>query len=345
MLKLRAICKKLGAMNMHQLDLTAEKGQYLVLLGPSGVGKTILLEIIAGLIKPDSGKISYDNTDITFAPPEARGFSIVYQDYALFPHLTVSGNIAYGLKAAKIGSTIRKERIHALAKMLNIDSILHRYPEKLSGGEQQRVALARALAIEPKLLLLDEPLSALDANTRSRLRKELRQLTQKLGTTVIHVTHDPEEAMALADKVAVMLDHQVKQIAKPVELFRRPSDAQVAAFLGMKNILPVTTVSENICRVCDRDVHANSADDSTSYLWIGPEEILLSKQPFDSSALNRFKCKVLGWEHYNTLLAVDLTAGEMKLTALITHTSFEQLNIEQGNDIYATFKSSAVHCF
>lgn len=345
MLKLRSICKKLGAMNMQQLDLTAEKGQYLVLLGPSGVGKTVLLEIIAGLMKPDSGKITFDATDITFAPPEARGFAIVYQDYALFPHLTVSGNIAYGLKAAKKGSAVRKKRIHAIAEMLGIESILHRYPEKLSGGERQRVALARSLVVEPKLLLLDEPLSALDANTRSRLRKELRQLTQKLGTTVIHVTHDPEEAMALADNVAVMLDHRIKQIAPPVELFRRPSDARVAAFLGMKNILPVTSVSKNICRVCDQNIHASSADDATSYIWIGPEDILLSTQPFDSSARNSFKCKIVGWEHYNTLLAVDLTASEMKLTALITHASFEQLNLEQGNDIYATFKSSAVHCF
>ena len=330
---------------MSDVSLKINAGEYFVILGPSGVGKTVLLEIVAGLIKPDKGQILWRDKDITLTPPETRGFAVVYQDYALFPHLTVRKNIAYGPRAA--GATHEKtaNRIQTLAEILNIEQLLSRQPATLSGGEQQRVALARALAVEPQLLLLDEPLSALDTNTRLRLRKELKRINRELNISVLHVTHDPEEAMVLADRICVMLDSKIQQIAPPTELFRKPSDHKVADFLGMKNVLPVTRTEKGLCFVHDINVYATAADDSTSHIWIKPEEILLSREPFDSSARNQFKSQVIEIELLDSLLAVRILSGQLPLTALITYASFNKLKIEIGTEIYATFKSSAVHCF
>ncbi len=345
MLELRSITKSLGSFAISDVSLQISDGEYFVLLGPSGVGKTVLIEIIAGLTKPDKGQIFWNDKNITFEPPEARGFAVVYQDYALFPHMTVSRNIAYGLRAAGANSEKITQRIQYLAKMLRIQDLLARMPETLSGGEQQRVTLARALAVEPKLLLLDEPLSALDTNTRLRLRKELKRINRELNISVLHVTHDPQEAIVLADRICVMLNNKIQQVATPTELFRMPSDHKVADFLAMKNVLPVTRVEKDRCFVFGQNVYAGAADDSTSHIWIKPEEILLSTEPFDSSARNQFKCRVAELVHHDTLLAVNIIAGRLPLTALITYASFDKLEIEIGTEIYATFKSSAIHCF
>ncbi len=345
MLEVRSISKRLGSLELSDVSLTLEQGQCFVLLGPSGVGKTVFLEIIAGLIRPDSGSILWEGADITATAPEKRRFAMVYQDYALFPHLTVGQNIGYGLRATPMDSKKIDDRIEALAEKLRIFHILKRRPETLSGGEQQRVALARALAARPRLLLLDEPLSALDTNTRQRLRKELAQIHKDLNVPIIHVTHDPQEAMMLGDHVGVMLGNRIRQIATPDELFRKPSDAGVAEFLGLRNVLPVAKVKDQRCLVAGTWIHANAAGDSTGHIWIKPEEILLSGRPFHSSARNQLVCKVIEWENRDSLLAVRLESGGLALTALITHASFEDLHIEAGAELYATFKSSSIHCF
>ena len=344
MLELKSIAKRLGAMDMSDVSLRLQAGEYFALLGPTGVGKTVLIEIIAGLIRPDSGQVLWDGADITSLPPERRGFAVVYQDYALFPHLSVARNIAYGARACGCSPAEISARTARLARMLGITELLARRPETLSGGEQQRVALARALTTEPKLLLLDEPLSALDTNTRLRLRRELKRINAELGTAILHVTHEPEEAMALADRIGVMLDYRLRQIADPEELFRRPTDASVARFLGIRNVLAVSGVHDDICEVAGQQIHASSADESTRHIWIMPEELLLSDQPFASSALNQFKCSVIDWDHSDALLAVQLACGDLRLVALITYTSFQQLNIEPNRRLYVTFKSSAIHC-
>jgi len=344
MLELRSISKRLGALDMSDVSLTLQPGEYFALLGPTGVGKTVLIEIIAGLIRPDGGQVLWDGADITSAGPEHRGFAVVYQDYALFPHLTAARNIAYGARAAGCSSAEISARTDRLADMLGIANLMDRRPETLSGGEQQRVALARALAAEPKLLLLDEPLSALDTNTRLRLRARLKRINEQLGTAILHVTHDPEEAMALADRIGVMMDYRIRQIAEPEELFRRPSDPQVAEFLGMRNVIPVSNVRESICIAHGQEIHVSSADESTGHIWIMPEELILSAEPFASSARNQFKCTVIDWDHSDALLAVRLACGDLQLVALVTYTSFTQLGIEAGRELYVTFKSSAIHC-
>ena len=345
MLELRGITKRFGPFELSDISLQIGNGEYFVLLGPSGVGKTVLIEIIAGLILPDAGSIMWNGSDITSANPESRGFAVVYQDYALFPHLTVEHNIAYALRTAKTSSRRIKDRILYLSDMLGINDLLKRRPSTLSGGQQQRVALARALAAEPKLLLLDEPLAALDTNTRLRLRKELKRINSETGIPVLHVTHDPQEAMSLADRICIMLDNRIKQIATPHEVFQRPSDPEVADFLNMSNVLAVDLVQENICTVYGREIHVSSANDGTCHIWIRPEEVILSKEPFDSSARNQFKCKVTGWDNRESLLAVQIASDGLVLTALITHASFQKMQIQAGAEVFATFKSSAIHCF
>ena len=345
MLELQSISKSLGSFAMSDVSMKIGDGEYFVLLGPSGAGKSVLIEIIAGLIKPDNGCILSNNKDITFEQPETRGFAVVYQNYSLFPHLTVRQNITYGPRATGCDSTRIKARLSTLAEMLQIAELLSRQPATLSGGEQQRVALARALIVEPKLLLLDEPLSALDINTRLRMRKELKRINRELGISVLHVTHDPEEAMVLADQICVMLDSKIRQAGPPTELFRKPSDAEVAVFLGTRNVLPVAKAQEGVCSICEKNIYVSSADFSTSHIWIKPEEILLSTSSFDSSARNQFKCRVVEIDSLDSLLAVHLVSGKLPLTALITYASFNKLQIEVGAEVYATFKSSAIHCF
>ncbi|MCK4283634.1 MAG: ATP-binding cassette domain-containing protein [Candidatus Brocadiae bacterium] len=345
MLELHGIAKRLGAFSLADVNLRLQPDEYFVLLGPSGVGKTVLLEVTAGLVRPDSGRILWQGKDITDVPPERRGFAVVYQDYALFPHLSVAENIAYGLKARGESRPAAAKKARALARKIGIAHLLGRRPENLSGGEQQRVALARALVTEPHALLLDEPLCSVDANARARLRKELKRIHRRTATTFFHVTHDTDEALHLGDRVGVMLGGTIRQVGSPEELFRKPSDPEVAQFLGMRNILPVTFVRPGVCQAYGVEIHAVCADESASFIWIRPEEILLSEQPFDSSARNQLRCTVDGWEHSGILLAVRLTSGALRLTALITHKSFEALGVQAGSVLHCTFKSSAVHCF
>jgi ABC-type Fe3+/spermidine/putrescine transport system ATPase subunit len=218
-------------------ELAVTPGEYLIVLGPTASGKTVLLEAVAGLRRSTAGRVWFDRRDVTADPPEKRGVGLVYQNYALFPHLTVEANIGFGLKRG------RRQTVQELASLAGIDHLLNRYPEGLSGGEQQRVALARALAVEPELLLLDEPLSALDGPTRQELQRELKRLHRQLGTTVVHVTHDLDEAMALGDKVAVLIGGRLSQVGAPDEVTRVPADTHVATLVGIDNIFPVAAIA------------------------------------------------------------------------------------------------------
>ena len=241
MLRLEALTKRFGTTTaVDDLSLEVGRGEFLSLLGPSGCGKTTTLRMIAGFEKPTSGKVIVDGRDVSTLPPQRRGFGMVFQNYALFPHLDVYENVAFGLKAQKTpASEVRGKVEHALGRV-DLAGYEKRAVQALSGGQQQRVALARALAPEPPLLLLDEPLSNLDAALRERTREELRTLLKRVGITSIFVTHDQEEAFALSDRIAVLRDGELQQIGTPEELYRAPTNPFVASFVGRVNFLDGT---------------------------------------------------------------------------------------------------------
>ncbi len=227
-----------------RIDMSVKDGEILTLLGPSGCGKTTTLRIIAGFHQPDSGRVWLGDTDITREPPYRRNIGVVFQDYALFPHMTVARNIAFGMRM-KGGCTRRfmAKRVQELLELVGLEGYEKRYPENLSGGEQQRIALLRALAPQPDMLLLDEPLSALDLQLRKRLRQEIKKIQRQLGITMLYVTHDQEEAMSISDRMVVMNNGNVEQIGTPVEIYHNPQTQHVAQFVGMSNIISGTILA------------------------------------------------------------------------------------------------------
>jgi len=231
--KLVNVTKRFGrVVAVNKVTLAVEHGEFFTLLGPSGCGKTTTLRVIAGLEYADEGRIIFDNTDVTNLPPYKRGTGMVFQNYALWPHMTVFDNIAYGLKIKKLPKDEVRRRVREVLDLIKLTGMERRYPTQLSGGQQQRVALARALVIEPKVLLLDEPLSNLDAKLRVEMREEIQRIQRKLGITAIYVTHDQEEAMVISDRIAILNQGTVMQIGTPQELYKRPRNLFVATFLG-----------------------------------------------------------------------------------------------------------------
>ena len=241
-LSIANVSKQFGTFKaVNNVDLNVPHGTFVCLLGPSGCGKTTLMRMIAGLDLPTAGAIKLDGEDITGVPTHKRNLGMVFQSLALFPHLTVGENIAYSLRIRGAAKEEQKKRVDELLAMIHLSGYADRPVAKLSGGQRQRVAIARALAISPKLFLLDEPLSALDAKLREAMQVELRQLQQRLGITTIVVTHDQREAMTMADTVVVMQGGEIRQAAAPVEIYRRPADTFVADFIGMTNLLDYAT--------------------------------------------------------------------------------------------------------
>ncbi|MGW4028943.1 ABC transporter ATP-binding protein [Streptomyces sp. NPDC004838] len=231
------------------LDLTAEPGELLALLGPSGCGKTTALRVVAGFEHPDAGEVLVDGEDITRVPANRRDAGMVFQSYSLFPNLTARDNVAFGMRVRKVPAARRVARAAELLALVGLPEHGSRYPHQMSGGQQQRVALARALALEPRVLLLDEPLSALDAKVRLSLREEIRRLQLTLGITTIFVTHDQEEALSMADRVAVLNAGRLEQCAAPAELYERPATAFVAEFVGTMNRLPGRMTGSSLVEV------------------------------------------------------------------------------------------------
>ena len=235
----REVQKRFGGVTaVDRTTLDVADGGLFTLLGPSGCGKTTLLRLIAGFYRPDAGTIWFGDRQVDALAPYERNIGMVFQNYALWPHMTVRGNIAYGLKLRKLDAAAIAARVEAGLRKVNLAGLEERYPGQLSGGQQQRVALARALVLNPDILLLDEPLSNLDAKIRSQVRTEIRRLQQELGITTLYVTHDQEEALSLSDRVAVMRDGRILQVAAPKELYERPRTRFVADFVGTNNFIP-----------------------------------------------------------------------------------------------------------
>jgi putative spermidine/putrescine transport system ATP-binding protein len=231
-----------GTTAVEDFNLAADRGEFVSFLGPSGCGKTTTLRMIAGFEFPNAGRIRIADKDVTDQPPNRRNVGMVFQSYALFPNMTVAGNIGFGLKVRKRPKDAIAKRVDELLAMIHLEGRGGRYPYQLSGGQQQRVALARALAIEPQVLLLDEPLSALDAKIRVALRKEIRSIQRQLGITTVYVTHDQEEALSLSDRVVVMSEGRIEQIGTPSEIYNFPATPFVASFVGTLNLLHAKVV-------------------------------------------------------------------------------------------------------
>jgi iron(III) transport system ATP-binding protein len=249
-LRLEGIHKAFGAfVALRSIDLAIERGELVCFVGPSGCGKTTLLRIIAGLETQTSGRVVQNGRDVSRAPPAARDYGIVFQSYALFPNLTIRDNVAYGLVNRRRGRAEIDSRVAELLTLVGLPDSGPKYPAQMSGGQQQRIALARALATAPSLLLLDEPLSALDAKERERLRGEIRQLQRRLGVTTILVTHDQEEALSMADRVVVMNHGVIEQVGASLEVYERPATPFVADFIGKVNVLAATCVGAGRYRV------------------------------------------------------------------------------------------------
>lgn len=228
---------------VSQLSLKIQEGELFFLLGPSGCGKTTCLRMVAGFGQPDEGELRFGSKVMNHVPPHLRNTGMVFQNYALWPHLTVRGNVEYGLRVRKMPTPERNRLVNQYLEMVRLDSLSDRYPSQMSGGQQQRVALARALVIKPDVLLLDEPLSNLDAQLRLEMRREIKRLHEQTGTTALYVTHDQEEALSIADRIAVLKDGILQQVGTPRELYRAPASRFVAEFIGETNFLPGTVES------------------------------------------------------------------------------------------------------
>ena len=243
-LRLHGISRAYGAYTaLHPLDLTIKGGEFVALLGPSGCGKTTALNCLAGLLPLTAGEIVLDGKRVDTVPPEKRGFGMVFQNYALFPHLTVRANVAFGLKMRGVAKAETNRRVEEVLRLVRLTEQAHKHPGQLSGGQQQRVAIARAIVMEPPLVLMDEPLSNLDAALRLEMRSEIRRIHQEFGLTTIYVTHDQEEALSLADRLVVLDAGRVSQIGTPAELYEHPADPHVAAFMGYRNLMALDVVS------------------------------------------------------------------------------------------------------
>ncbi|MFA4661581.1 tungstate ABC transporter ATP-binding protein WtpC [Pyrococcus kukulkanii] len=344
MLKVEEVSKDWKEFKLRDVTFDVKEKEHFIILGPSGAGKTVLLEIIAGIIEPDKGKIYLNGEDITDYPPEKRGLAYIPQNYALFPNMTVYDNIAFGLKIRKTPKAEIERKVREIAEVLGIKHLLHRKPKTLSGGEQQRVAIARALVIEPELILMDEPFANLDVQTRSRLIREMKRWRKELGFTALHVTHSFEEAVSLGDRVGVMLSGRLVQVGEVSEVFSRPKSEEVARFLGFENIIE----GEANGRFLEVDgIRIELPREAQGRIRVGvrPEDIILSLSPIRSSARNEFRGNVESIEDLGALVRVTVNVQGVRFRAFITRSSLVEMGIEEGKEVYVSFKASAVHIF
>ena len=344
-LEVRDLCLDVGDFELSGIGLKAEKGDYLALIGPTGSGKSLLLETIIGFYGPEKGRIILEGKDITNFPPDMRQISIVYQDHVLFPHMDIFENIAYALRKKLRDKKQIEAEVKQIAGVLGIGELLHRKPATLSGGEKQRAAIARSLVVRPKLLLLDEPFSALDARTKEKLREMLKKAINEYSTTVLHVTHDFEDVWALANRVVVIRKGEVMQAGDPESVFKRPSPDFVAEFLGTNVLKGCVKAHEGKLTVVEAEgMKIYSSDPAEPgegvTVSIRPEEIILAREALESSARNTVQGRVSGVFKKEHLVVVEVEIGNAEIKAVITPTSCEMLGLEPGREIYAVFKAS-----
>jgi len=339
MIEVKNLSLKLGDFSMKDINLTIENGEFFVLLGPTGNGKTVLLESIAGLQQLESGRIFINEQEVTGKKPEERNISICYQDQALFPHMRVKDNIRYGLRFRKDGQDPKyQEKFELLVDLLKIAHILNRYPVFLSGGEKQRVALARALIVDPDILLLDEPLSALDAEIKASIETELKSLHEKLKITTIMVTHDFREAYYLAHRVGIIKAGKIMQVGTIDEVFEKPASLFVAEFAGMKNLIKIDELKEKQQFQTFLD-HLHIAEGAV-YTGIRPENIIISDDKFAGDC---FFTGIISHTRNNGIFReIDIESQGIVFKAYLTSNRYNELRLHTGEEVYFGFDLNRV---
>ncbi|MCF7790784.1 MAG: ATP-binding cassette domain-containing protein [Victivallales bacterium] len=358
-LKLTNISKKLGVFKLEDISFSLETGDYFVILGKSGSGKSVLLEIISGLITPDKGRVYLNEKDITAKKIQKRNLGLVFQNHSLFPHLSVKSNILYPLRARKKMNADTGKKLETLCRTLGILNLLNLKPGTLSLGESQRVALARTLITSPECILLDEPLSSLDIQTKAEIKTLLRKINKDSDSvksepqTVLHVTHDYEEAISLANKIGVIENGSISQIGTPEEVFRHPGTEFVANFAGIKNffrgkaaetengISVFTPYMNNIPANISFYISGNYRNEEDGNLIIKGENITIANELYATSARNTFKGKITDIENVKSGIEVTVKTNGLLLSSLITKESLNNLNLSFDKTVYISFKANA----
>ncbi len=343
------VVKNISNFACRNVDLEIRDKEFLVLLGPNGSGKSTLLNVIAGLVEY-RGQVIINGAPVDHIPASRRGIGYLFQNLVLFPHLDVTANIAYSLKVKKWPQPKMEERVVELLKMMSISHLAARYPGHLSGGEKQRVALARALASSPEVLLLDEPMSSLDAQTANYLRGELKQIQRRLGITAVYVTHDLMEAVSMADRMAVILDGTVQQIDEPEKLLFSPCNEKVSDFIGAPNILDCDycrSTGQGVMEVGCGGLKINVPHDGNTVhkIAILPRHIYVSESKPRGPGVNSFMAAVTGINHRNETVRIHLRVGDLKLVSEVPGHLFEEMNLKINQEVHIILRMRRIRVF
>jgi iron(III) transport system ATP-binding protein len=340
---------------VDDISLKVDEGELFFLLGPSGCGKTTTLRLIAGFYKPEGGRILFDDRVMNNVPPNKRNVGMVFQNYALWPHMTVYENVTYGLKVRGVPANLRVKKAREVLRIVKMEKYAGRYPNQLSGGQQQRIALARALVIEPDVLLLDEPLSNLDAKLRLETREEIKRIQRDLGITTVYVTHDQNEALSMADRIAVMNEGRIEQIGTPREIYNDPANKFVAGFIGETNFIEgrIEDVIEEkelvlIKTPTDEKIHAritgrNLTRGENVCCSVRPERIRVLREKVWGASLNLFPARIQRLSYYG--FAEHFVLEAMGMEVKVTHFAPESTDLREGDDVYFTFSPEDVNVF
>jgi molybdate/tungstate transport system ATP-binding protein len=330
--------------SVRDINLSVNEGEFFALLGPTGAGKTLLLEAISGLVPINNGRITIGKREVTYLPPEKRRIGIVYQDQALFPHLTVKKNISYGLSYSNMDGKKVREYLEKLLNQLELNHLLKRSIHRLSGGERQRVALARALVVRPSVLLLDEPLSSLDPNFREEIRRTLKKLHLEMGTTFLMVTHDFSEVLFLAGRTAIINQGRIEQVGNTLDIFQKPATAFVADFVGMKNIFPVI-LQKNRAIIGELEIELNKiVPPSMRFMAIRPEDIGIH-QSEPQGVINAFPGTVIRIENNGFYHDLIVKSDQTEFRASITRRRLVDMQLDVDKPVFLSLNPSSIHVF